>query len=57
MKKEGFPKESFPIDSVIAALQQEVAAYEVPIVDLIAAQTEEPLKVLLATILSARLSF
>ncbi|MCI5157769.1 MAG: exodeoxyribonuclease III [Candidatus Electrothrix sp. AUS1_2] len=54
MKKKGFPKENFPIDSVIAALQQEVAAYEVPIVDLIAAQTEEPLKVLLATILSAR---
>ncbi|MCI5119700.1 MAG: exodeoxyribonuclease III [Candidatus Electrothrix sp. AUS4] len=47
-------KEGFPIDSVIAALQQEVVDYDVPVVDLIAAQTKDPLKVLLATILSAR---
>jgi exodeoxyribonuclease-3 len=47
-------KEAFPIESVIAALKQEVADYEVPVVDLIAAQTKDPLKVLLATILSAR---
>ena len=47
-------KEGFPIESVIAALQQEVVYYDVPVVDLIAAQTKDPLKVLLATILSAR---
>ncbi|MCI5136869.1 MAG: hypothetical protein D3922_00285, partial [Candidatus Electrothrix sp. AR1] len=47
-------KEVFPIESVIAALEQEVAGYAVPVVDLIAAQTKDPLKVLLATILSAR---
>lgn len=47
-------REVFPIESVIAALEREVADYAVPIVDLIAAQTKDPLKVLLATILSAR---
>ncbi|CAK8723486.1 Endonuclease III [Candidatus Electrothrix laxa] len=47
-------KEVFPIESVIAALEQEVTGYAVPVVDLIAAQTKDPLKVLLATILSAR---
>jgi exodeoxyribonuclease III len=45
---------SFPIDTVVALLQKEVAGYQVPIVDLIAAQTEDPFKVLVATILSAR---
>ncbi|XOF32772.1 MAG: exodeoxyribonuclease III [Candidatus Electrothrix sp. YB6] len=44
----------FPIDTVLAALKKEVSSYQVPVVDLIAAQTDEPLKVLLATILSAR---
>ncbi|MCW5212943.1 exodeoxyribonuclease III [Desulfobulbus sp. TB] len=47
-------KKVFPIESVIATLKQEVADYNVPIVDLIAAQTKDPLKVLMATILSAR---
>ncbi|MCI5221057.1 MAG: exodeoxyribonuclease III, partial [Candidatus Electrothrix sp. LOE2] len=47
-------REVFPIESVIAALEREVADYAVPIVDLIAVQTKNPLKVLLATILSAR---
>ncbi len=47
-------KEVFPIESVITTLEQEVVGYEVPVVDLIAAQTKDPLKVLLATILSAR---
>lgn len=47
-------KEVFPIKSVIATLEQEVVDYEVPVVDLIAAQTKDPFKVLLATILSAR---
>ena len=47
-------RELFPIESVITALEQEVVDYAVPVVDLIAAQTKDPLKVLLATILSAR---
>lgn len=45
---------SFPVDSAVALLRKEVATYQVPIVDLIAAQTEDPFKVLAATILSAR---
>ncbi len=45
---------SFPIDTVVALLQKEVADYQVPVVDLIAAQTRDPFKVLVATILSAR---
>ncbi|RUM40346.1 MAG: exodeoxyribonuclease III, partial [Desulfobulbus sp.] len=45
---------SFPIDTVIALLEEEVADYQVPVVDLIAAQTQDPFKVLVATILSAR---
>ena len=45
---------SFHIDSVIALLQEEVAGYQVPVVDLIAAQTKDPFKGLVATIMSAR---
>jgi len=45
---------SFPIDNIIALLQEEVADYQVPVVDLIAAQTNDPFKVLVATIMSAR---
>jgi exodeoxyribonuclease-3 len=45
---------SFPVDAAVALLRKEVASYQVPIVDLIAAQTEDPFKVLTATILSAR---
>ena len=44
----------FSIDKVIPLLQKEVADYEVPVVELIAAQTKDPFKVLVATILSAR---
>ena len=44
----------FPIDEVIALLEREVRGYAVPVVDLIAAQTRDPFKVLVATILSAR---
>ncbi len=47
-------KEAFPIESIIDTLKQEVADYKVPVVDLIAAQTKDPLQILLATILSAR---
>lgn len=45
---------SFPLDEIIRRLQQEVSTYQVPIVDLIATQTKDPFKVLVATILSAR---
>jgi len=45
---------SFPIESAVALLKEEVAGYQVPVVDLIAAQTKDPFKVLVATILSAR---
>ncbi|NOQ45267.1 MAG: exodeoxyribonuclease III [Desulfobulbaceae bacterium] len=45
---------SFPIDKAIVLLEQEVSGYQVPVVDLIAAQTKDPFKVLVATILSAR---
>ncbi len=44
----------FPIEEAISRLKKEVANYEVPVVDLIAAQTRDPFKVLVATILSAR---
>jgi len=42
------------IDSIIPIIEREVAAYQVPVVDLIAVQTRDPFKVLVATILSAR---
>ncbi|HHB77497.1 MAG TPA: exodeoxyribonuclease III [Desulfobulbus sp.] len=47
-------KKSFALEQVIPLLQKEVAHYQVPVVDLIAAQTKDPFKVLVATILSAR---
>ncbi len=42
------------IDLFIAAVAAEVKGYRVPVVDLIAVQSEDPFKVLVATILSAR---
>lgn len=45
---------SFPIDAAVTRLRKEVASYQVPIVDLIAIQTQDPFKVLVTTILSAR---
>ena len=42
------------IDSFLSKLEKEVATYQVPVVDLIAVQTKDPFKVLVATILSAR---
>ena len=45
---------NFPLDEVIAKLEGYVRDLQVPIVDLIAAQTQDPFKVLVATILSAR---
>ncbi|PIE55895.1 MAG: exodeoxyribonuclease III [Desulfobulbus propionicus] len=45
---------TFPVDCALDLLEREVAGYEVPVVDLIATQTKDPFKVLVATILSAR---
>ncbi|MDR9501450.1 MAG: exodeoxyribonuclease III [Desulfurivibrionaceae bacterium] len=42
------------IDRFLALLKDEVASYQVPVVDLVAVQTNDPFKVLVATILSAR---
>ena len=44
----------FDIEQVLQILEQEVQSYQVPVVDLIAVQTHDPFKVLVATILSAR---
>ena len=44
----------FPIDTVIPLLEEQIRGLQVPVVDLIAAQTQDPFKVLVATILSAR---
>jgi endonuclease III len=56
-QKEGNNKassESFPIDKAISVLRKEVPSFKVPIVDLIKVQTNDPFKVLVTTILSAR---
>lgn len=45
---------TFPLDEIISILEHEVSGYQVPVVDLIAAQTNDPFKILVATILSAR---
>ncbi|MDY6790906.1 MAG: exodeoxyribonuclease III [Thermodesulfobacteriota bacterium] len=42
------------LESFVLALEQEVASYHTPVVDLIAVQTRDPYKVLVATMLSAR---
>lgn len=42
------------IETFLEILEKEVAGYQVPVVDLIAVQTGDPYKVLVATILSAR---
>ncbi len=42
------------LEKLITAVKKEVKSYQVPIVDLIAVQTDDPFKVLTATILSAR---
>lgn len=42
------------INFILETLEKEVSGYAVPIVDLIAVQTKDPFKVLVATILSAR---
>jgi endonuclease III len=44
----------FSIAEILQILGKEVAGYAVPIVDLIAVQTNDPYKILAATILSAR---
>ncbi len=45
---------SINIDTFLEILEKEVKDYQVPVVDLIAVQTKDPFKVLVATILSAR---
>jgi exodeoxyribonuclease-3 len=45
---------SIDINHFITTLAREVEKYQVPVVDLIAVQTRDPFKVLVATILSAR---
>lgn len=45
---------SVDISRFLSVLKKEVATYKVPVVDLIAVQTQSPFKVLVATILSAR---
>jgi len=42
------------LESFLLALEEEVASYHTPVVDLIAVQTRDPFNVLVATILSAR---
>ena len=42
------------IDQFITTLEQEVSDYQVPVVDLIVVQTNDPYRILVATILSAR---
>ncbi len=42
------------IETFLSLLEKEVKEYQVPVVDLIAVQTKDPFKVLVATILSAR---
>jgi len=42
------------IDNFLALLEEEVKNYRVPVVDLIAVQTHDPYRILVATILSAR---
>jgi exodeoxyribonuclease-3 len=44
----------FVLEEALATLAKEVETYDVPVVDLIAVQTHDPYKVLVATILSAR---
>ena len=53
-KRDEFPIEAFPIEEAVARLEREVPHYRVPVVDLIAVQTGDPYKILVATILSAR---
>ena len=45
---------SIDIEKYLEILKKEVKNYQVPVVDLIAVQTKDPFKVLVATILSAR---
>ncbi len=45
---------SIDIDKFLEILAHEVKGYQVPVVDLIAVQTRDPFKILVATILSAR---
>ncbi|PIE59905.1 MAG: exodeoxyribonuclease III [Desulfobulbus propionicus] len=48
------PLDAVDIDFVLPLIKKEVARYQVPVVDLVAIQTRDPFKVLVATVLSAR---
>src|SRR3989338_5737740 len=52
--KNNIAAKKVDIDAIYRILIKEVANYNVPVVDLIQIQTNDPAKVLLATILSAR---
>lgn len=54
IQKTARKKLPFDIDLILAVLAEEVAGYQVPVVDLIAVQSRDPYQVLVATILSAR---
>jgi len=47
-------KQKFNIDDVISILREQFTKYKTPVVDFIQAKTQDPFKVLVATILSAR---
>jgi len=42
------------LESFVLALDQEVADYHTPVVDLVAVETRDPFRILVTTILSAR---
>jgi endonuclease III len=53
-KNTGAGKMPIDIDYFITVLEKEIVDYQVPVVDLIAVQTNDPYRILVATILSAR---
>lgn len=54
MQKHPESAVTFPIETVIALLEEALRTLRTPVVDLIAVQSKDPFKVLVATILSAR---
>ncbi len=54
MSQNATAMQDMDIDLFLSTLKKEVASYRTPIVDLVEAQTRDPFKVLVATIISAR---
>ncbi|MFW6231302.1 MAG: endonuclease III domain-containing protein [Nanoarchaeota archaeon] len=54
MMTHGDSSQDIDIDAVMSILSKEVPKYDVPVVDLIKIQTNDPFRILLATILSSR---